>query len=40
LTGLDLSVLKIKTKTVVIQLIPNQTGGQWYNDTSPFSIPW
>jgi hypothetical protein len=17
-----------------------QTGGQWYNDTSPFSIPW
>jgi hypothetical protein len=18
----------------------NQTGGQWYNDTSPFSIPW
>ncbi len=19
---------------------PNQTGGQWYNDTSPFSIPW
>jgi hypothetical protein len=19
---------------------PNQTGGQWYSDTSPFSIPW
>ncbi len=18
----------------------SQTGGQWYNDTSPFSIPW
>jgi hypothetical protein len=18
----------------------NQTGGQWYSDTSPFSIPW
>jgi hypothetical protein len=22
------------------QSIPNQTGGQWYSDTSPFSIPW
>jgi len=27
--------------SVVIQLIPNQSkGGQWYSDTSPFSIPW
>jgi hypothetical protein len=26
--------------SVIIQLIPNQTGGQWYSDTSPFSILW
>jgi len=26
--------------SVVIQLIPNQTRGQWYSDTSPFSIHW
>jgi hypothetical protein len=25
--------------SVVIQLIPNQTGGQRYSDASPFSIP-
>jgi hypothetical protein len=22
------------------QIQTSQTGGQWYNDTSPFSIPW
>jgi len=31
---------KICHLSFVIQLIPNQsTGGQWYSDTSPFSIP-
>ena len=42
LTGLDLYVLQIKTKIVschTAEFQTNQTGGQWYSDTSPFSIP-
>jgi hypothetical protein len=40
LTGSDKPVLPLKQKlSVVIQLFPNQTGGQRYSDTSPFSIP-
>jgi hypothetical protein len=40
LTVLDLSVLQIKTKLSYNQFQTSQTGGQWYSDTSPFSIPW
>ncbi len=41
LTGLDWSVLQIKTKmSFVIKLILNPTGGQWYSNTSHISIPW
>ncbi len=37
--GLVCFANKNKKMSVDIQLIPNQTGGQWYSDTSPFSIP-
>jgi hypothetical protein len=43
LTGLDYSVLQIKTKIVSCHTAdskPVKTGGQQYSDTSPFSIPW
>jgi hypothetical protein len=39
LTGLDYSVLQIKTKKVSCHTAVSKTGGQWYSDTSPFSIP-
>ncbi len=42
LTGLDYSVLQIKTKTVSCHTADSktsQTGGHWYSDTPPFSIP-
>ncbi len=42
LTGLDSSVLQIKTKNCQLSyrwFQTSQTGGQWYSDTSPFSIP-
>jgi hypothetical protein len=38
-----LSVLQIKTKIDKLSYSwfqTSQTGGQWYSDTSPFSIPW
>jgi hypothetical protein len=43
LTGLDNSVLQIKTKIVSCHTAdskPVKKGGQWYSDASPFSIPW
>ncbi len=43
LTGLDKSVLQIKTKIINWHTADSkpvkQEGGQLYNDTSPFSIP-
>jgi hypothetical protein len=37
----DKSVSQIKTKIVSSHTAdPSQTGGQWYGDTFPFSIPW
>jgi hypothetical protein len=41
-TGLDYYVLHIKTKIVSCHTADSKpvTGGQWYCDTSPFSIPW
>ncbi len=41
LTSLDLSVLQIKTKIVSTHTADSksQSGGQWYSDTFPFSIP-
>ncbi len=42
-TGLDQSVLQIKAKKFQLSyrwFQTSQTGGQWYSDTSPFSIPW
>ncbi len=42
LTGLNLCVLQKKTKIVSCHTADSktdQTGGQWYSDTSPFSIP-
>jgi len=42
LTVLDLSVLLIKNKYCQLSYSwfqTSQTGGQWYSDTSPFSIP-
>jgi len=40
LTGLDKSVLQIKTKIVSCHTADSKLGGQQYSDTSPFSIPW
>ncbi len=43
LTGLDQSVLQIKTKNCQFSynsFQTSQTGGQQYSDTPPFSIPW
>ncbi len=41
LTGLDWSVLQIKTKILCSYswFQTSQTGGQWYSNSSPFSIP-
>jgi hypothetical protein len=43
LTGLDWSVLQIKTKIVSSHTADSKLvrqDCQWYSDTSPFSIPW
>ncbi len=41
LTGLDESVLQIKTKIVSSHTADSKTSqtGQWYSDTFPFSFP-
>ncbi len=42
-TGLDQSVLQIKAKKLQLSyrwFQTSQTGGQWFSDTSHFSIPW
>jgi hypothetical protein len=38
LTGLDYSVLQTKTK--ILSSFTGDSEGQWYSDTSPFSILW
>jgi hypothetical protein len=43
LTGLELVVLDDNWQFLSLfakQTNQNQTGVQWYTDTSPFSIPW
>jgi hypothetical protein len=42
LTGLDQSVLQIKTKIVSYHTADSKPVKQeeWYSNTSPFSIPW
>jgi hypothetical protein len=42
LTGLESAVcqLTIFAFTCKADIQTSQTGGQWYSDTSPFSIPW
>jgi hypothetical protein len=39
LTGLDKSVLQIKTKIVSCHTADSKQGGQWYSDTSPLVFP-
>jgi hypothetical protein len=43
LTGLESSVRQLTIFVFYLQnrlIQTGQTGGQWYSDTSPFSIPW
>ncbi len=43
LTGLELAVSQLTIFAFYLQnrlIQTSQTGGQWYSDTSPFSIPW
>jgi len=41
LTGLDSAVWQLTFFYLQNRLIQtSKTGGQWYSDTSPFSIPW
>jgi hypothetical protein len=46
LTGLESAVWQLTTDNFCFYLqcrliqTSRQTGGQWYSDTSPFSIPW
>jgi len=42
-TGLESAVWQLTIFVFILQnrlIQTSQTGGQWYNDTSPFSIPW
>ena len=40
-TGLESVVWLLTIFAFICRLIQtSQTGGQWYSDTSPFSIPW
>jgi len=43
LTGLESGVTQLNVFVFCLQnrlIQTGQTGGQWYSDTSPFSIPW
>ncbi len=43
LTGLESAVWQLTFFCFYLQnrlIQTSQTGGQWYSDTSPFSIPW
>jgi hypothetical protein len=43
LTGLESAVWQLTIFCCYLQnrlIQTSQTGGQWYSDTSPFSIPW
>ncbi len=43
LTGLESAVWQLTISVFYFQnrlIQTSQTGGQWYNDTTPFSIPW